>query len=93
MRERLVVLNETDQALAEIFKFNQELAEFDKTLTACQAWVDGKAKEKLDAIRKPQGMILLIGNLISLLIIFKIPFWLLIQRRNVGKFWRSRRIC
>lgn len=56
LRERLVVLNETDQALAEIFKFNQELAEFDKTLTACQAWVDGKAKEKLDAIRKPQGM-------------------------------------
>ena len=55
LRERLVVLNETDQALAEIFKFNQELAEFDKTLTACQAWVDGKAKEKLDAIRKPQG--------------------------------------
>ena len=25
LRERLVVLNETDQALAEIFKFNQEL--------------------------------------------------------------------
>jgi len=58
LRERLVVLNETDQALAEIFKFNQELAEFDKTLTACQAWVDGKAKEKLDAIRKPQDSLL-----------------------------------
>ena len=74
MRERLVVLNETDQALAEIFKFNQELAEFDKTLTACQAWVDGKAKEKLDAIRKPQGINLLIGNLISLKLFSRFPF-------------------
>ena len=58
LRDRLVVLNETDQALAEIFKFNQELAEFDKTLSACQAWVDGKAKEKLDIIRKPQDSLL-----------------------------------
>ena len=44
LRDRLVVLNETDQALAEIFKFNQELAEFDKTLTSLQGWCDGKAK-------------------------------------------------
>ena len=58
LRDRLGVLNDTDQALAEIFKFNQELAEFDKTLTACQAWVDGKAKEKLDIIRKPQDSLL-----------------------------------
>ena len=34
LRDRLVVLNDTDQALAEIFKFNQELAEFDKTLNS-----------------------------------------------------------
>ena len=44
LKDRLVVLNDTDQALAEIFKFNQELAEFDKTLTSVQSWVDGKAK-------------------------------------------------
>ena len=43
LRDRLVVLNETDQALAEIFKFNQELAEFDKLLTTLQGWCDGKA--------------------------------------------------
>ena len=44
LRERLVVLNNTDEALAEIFKFNQELAEFDRTLSAAQEWLDGKAK-------------------------------------------------
>ena len=44
LKDRLVVLNDTDQALAEIFKFNQELAEFDKTLSTLQGWCDGKAK-------------------------------------------------
>ena len=44
LKDRLVVLNDTDQALAEIFKFNQELAEFDKTLSILQGWCDGKAK-------------------------------------------------
>ena len=43
MKDRLVVLNDTDASLAEIFKFNEELAEFDKVLTALQSWVDGKA--------------------------------------------------
>ena len=44
LKDRMTVLEETDQALAEIFKFNQELAEFDKTLTSLQEWLDGKAK-------------------------------------------------
>ena len=43
LKDRLVVLNDTDAALAEIFKFNEELAEFDKVLTTLQSWVDGKA--------------------------------------------------
>ena len=43
MKDRLVVLNDTDASLAEIFKFNEELAEFDKVLTTLQSWVDGKA--------------------------------------------------
>lgn len=46
LKDRLVVLNETDQALAEIFKFNEELAEFDKVLTSLQGWIDGKAAVK-----------------------------------------------
>jgi len=58
LKDRMVVLGETDQALAEIFKFNQELAEFDKTLTSLQEWLDGKAKEKLEHIRKPQDALL-----------------------------------
>ena len=43
LKDRLVVLNDTDASLAEIFKFNEELAEFDKVLTTLQSWVDGKA--------------------------------------------------
>merc|ERR1711963_103477 len=58
LRDRLVVLEDIDKALAEIYKFNQELAEFDKTLTSLQEWLDGKAKEKLEAIRKPQEALL-----------------------------------
>jgi len=58
LKDRMTVLEETDQALAEIFKFNQELAEFDKTLTSLQEWLDGKAKEKLEHIRKPQDALL-----------------------------------
>merc|ERR1712106_795170 len=58
LKDRLGVLEEIDQALAEIFKFNQELAEFDKTLTTLQEWLDGKAKEKLEAIRRPQDALL-----------------------------------
>jgi len=51
LRERLPVLDEIDKALAEIFKFNQDLADFDKTLTQVQEWADGKATEKIEAIR------------------------------------------
>merc|ERR1719483_527620 len=45
LKDRLGVLEEIDQALAEIFKFNQE-------------WLDGKAKEKLETIRRPQDSLL-----------------------------------
>jgi len=58
LKDRLVVLEDIDKSLAEIFKFNQELADFDKTLTSLQEWLDGKAKEKLEAIRKPQEALL-----------------------------------
>jgi len=54
LRDRLPVMEDTDKALADLFKFNQELADFDKTLTNTQAWVDGKAKERLEAIRQHQ---------------------------------------
>jgi len=54
LKERLPVLEETDKALAEIFKFNQELSEYDKGLTNTQEWIDGKAAERLVAIRRPQ---------------------------------------
>merc|ERR1712156_486487 len=40
-----------DKALAEIYKFNQDLADFDVTLTQSQEWCDGKAVEKITAIR------------------------------------------
>jgi len=58
LKDRLVVLEDIDKALAEIFKFNQELAEFDKTLTTLQEWLDGKAQEKLAAIRRAQDSLL-----------------------------------
>jgi len=58
LKDRLVVLNDTDASLAEIFKFNEELAEFDKVLTTIQAWVDGKAAEKLEIIRAAQDALL-----------------------------------
>lgn len=58
LKDRLVVLNDTDASLAEIFKFNEELAEFDKVLTTLQSWVDGKAAEKLEAIRSAQDALL-----------------------------------
>jgi len=58
LKDRLVVLNDTDASLAEIFKFNEELAEFDKVLTTLQSWVDGKAAEKLEVIRAAQDALL-----------------------------------
>jgi len=51
LKERLPVLDEIDKALAEIYKFNQDLADFDVTLTQTQEWCDGKAVEKITAIR------------------------------------------
>lgn len=54
LRTRLEVLNKIDGALADIFKFNNELVEFDKTLIELDNWINGKAKEKLEHIRKPE---------------------------------------
>jgi len=58
LKDRLPVLDEIDKNLAEIFKFNQELAQFDVTLTQTQDWVDGKGAEKLAAIRIPPEALL-----------------------------------
>jgi len=54
LRERLSVLEKIDQALADIYKFNCELVEFDKTLTEMDVWMNGKAQDKLEHIRKPE---------------------------------------
>lgn len=53
-RERLPVMEDTDKSLAELFKFNQDLADFDKNLTTLQTWVSGKASDRLQAIREHQ---------------------------------------
>jgi len=58
LRDRLPVLDEIDKSLAEIFNFNQDIAQFDATLTSTQEWVDGKAAEKLLTIRSPQNALL-----------------------------------
>jgi len=55
LRDRLPVMDDTDKALAELFSFNAELADFDKTLRNTQAWVDGKAAERLQYIRSHPG--------------------------------------
>jgi len=54
LRTRLAVLNQIDGALADIYKFNNELIQFDKTLTDLDKWLNEKAKEKLAVIRKPE---------------------------------------
>ena len=38
------MLEKIDQALADIYKFNCELVEFDKTLTEMDIWMNGKAQ-------------------------------------------------
>ena len=43
-RARLKVLNEIDEALADVYKFNNELLAFDKTLTEMDTWINGKAQ-------------------------------------------------
>ncbi|XP_023337940.1 uncharacterized protein LOC111708713 [Eurytemora carolleeae] len=54
LRDRLVVLNKIDETLADIYTFNNELIKFDATLTELDTWINGKAKEKLELIRKPE---------------------------------------
>jgi len=54
LRTRLTVLEKIDEALADIYKFNNELIQFDKTLTELDTWLNGKAMEKLTVIRKPE---------------------------------------
>jgi len=53
LRERLEVLKQIDEALAELFQFNKELVTFDATLTELNAWITGRAQEKLENIRQP----------------------------------------
>ena len=43
-RARLKVLEDIDEALADIYKFNNELIAFDKTLTEMDTWINGKAQ-------------------------------------------------
>ncbi len=38
------VLEDIDAALADIYKFNNELMAFDKTLTEMDTWINGKAQ-------------------------------------------------
>jgi hypothetical protein len=38
------VLEDIDSALADIYKFNNELTAFDKTLTEMDTWINGKAQ-------------------------------------------------
>ena len=40
----LAVLNNIDQALADLYKFNNELISLDKTITELDAWVASKAQ-------------------------------------------------
>jgi len=54
LRVRLVVLNNIDESLADLYKFNNELIAFDKTITELDTWIAGKAQEKLGIIRKPE---------------------------------------
>ncbi len=38
------MLEDIDSALADIYKFNNELTAFDKTLTEMDTWINGKAQ-------------------------------------------------
>ena len=40
----MAVLNNIDQALADLYKFNNELISLDKTITELDAWVASKAQ-------------------------------------------------
>jgi len=54
LRDRLVVLENTDTELARIDKFNMDLQEFDNVLTVTTEWIRGEAKEKLSFVRTPE---------------------------------------
>jgi len=53
LRERLEVLKKIDEGLADLFQFNKELVTFDATLTELNAYITGRAQEKLAALREP----------------------------------------
>ena len=94
LRDRLVVLNETDQALAEIFKFNQELAEFDKLLTTLQGWCDGKAMVGHFIINNLLSIIFLIARRNSRLSALRLTLcFLQTRRRSAARCWSWRRTC
>jgi len=53
LRERLEVLKNIDEGLADLFQFNKELVTFDATLTELNTYITGRAQEKLAGIREP----------------------------------------
>jgi len=55
LRNRLEVLAKIDQFLADLFAFNKSIVSFDETLTTLDNWINGKAQEKLAAIRLPDS--------------------------------------
>lgn len=55
LRNRLEVLAKIDQFLADLFAFNKSIVSFDETLTTLDNWINGKAQEKLTAIREPDS--------------------------------------
>jgi len=54
LRDRLVVLENTDAELAKIDKFNNDLQEFHNVLTVTTEWIRGEAQEKLNFVRAPE---------------------------------------
>jgi len=55
LRNRLEVLAKIDQFLADLFGFNKAIVQFDETLNTLEKWINGKAQEKLAAIREPDS--------------------------------------
>jgi len=54
LKDRLVVLDETNVELAKINKFNLDLQEFENVLTITTEWIRGEAQEKLLIVRAPE---------------------------------------
>jgi len=55
LRERLGVLANIDTTLQDLEVFNQELKQFDETLTELDVWINGRAQEKIGVLRAPDS--------------------------------------